>query len=322
MQRHSRLVVLTKATFGFLLAMSSFSRLLFSQEPVAIDSLSPVKLFEVERYTEGVVFDHEGNGYISWDKTITKFTIDGKTSVFAITGAPNGHKILADGTHLVCDASHRAVLKLDATGQMLEPASTSCDGKPLRGPNDLTLDPKGGFYFTDPGDSSAESPIGTVHYVDESGVTHLVADKLAFPNGIVLTPDGKTLLVAESQRNRVLAYPVLSQGKVGAMSVFADLPKSESGKLEDNQPDGMCLDAEGNLYVAHFGMKQVQVLDPKGKLIRRFDGGNQLTSNVAFGGPKGDQLFVTGSIKFDGTPGAVFRLDIETKGLKILPDPL
>jgi gluconolactonase len=319
MKLNTQLPSLTRIAMGLLLAATSANPL-FSQETVTIEPLSPVKLFEVERYSEGVVFDHEGNGYISWDKTITKFTLDGKTSTFAITGAPNGHKILADGTHLVCDASHHAVLRLDANGKMLEPASTSCDGKPLRGPNDLTLDPQGGFYFTDPGESSADNPIGTVHYVDEAGVTHLVADKLAFPNGIVLTADGKTLLVAESQKNRVLSYPVLRQGKVGEMTVFADLPKSESGKLEDNQPDGMCLDADGNLYVAHFGMKQVQVLDPTGKLIRRYDGGNQLTSNVAFGGPRGDQLFVTGSIKFDGTPGAVFRLDIETKGLKILLD--
>lgn len=302
-----------------LFTASISSSLAFAQQEVKQSELSPVKLFEVDRYTEGVVFDHKGDGYISWDKTITKFTLKGDTSTFAVTGAPNGHKILADGTHLVCDASQHAILKLDADGKMLEPASKSCNGKPLRGPNDLTLDPKGGFYFTDPGESSAENPIGTVHYVDTAGVTHLVADKIAFPNGIVLTEDGKTLLVAESQRNRVLAYPVVSPGKVGAMSVFADLPKSASGKWEDNQPDGMCLDAQGNLYVAHYGMKQVQVLDPKGTLIRQYDGGNQLTSNVAFGGPNRDQLFVTGSIKFDGTPGAVFRLDIKTVGRLVLP---
>jgi len=311
---------LTKTSLPLFLVASLSSTSLFAQKEVKASDISPVKLFEVDRYSEGVVFDRDGNGYISWDKTITKFTLQGTTSTFAITGAPNGHKILADGTHLVCDGSQHAILRLDANGQMLEPASKSCNGKPLRGPNDLTLDPKGGFYFTDPGGSSAENPIGTVHYVDTEGVTHLVAEKLAFPNGIVLTPDGKTLLVAESQRNRVLAYPLTSPGKVGAMRVFANLPVSSSGKWEDNQPDGMCLDEDGNLYVAHYGMKQVQVLDPNGKLIRQYDGGNQLTSNVAFGGPQRDQLFVTGSIRLDGTPGAVFRLDIKTKGLKVLPD--
>lgn len=291
----------------------------FSQELPASQAVVPVKLLEVERYSEGVVFDHDGNGYISWDKTVTKFQLDGTNATFSVTGAPNGHRVLADGTHLICDASQHAVLHLDKNGKQLDHASKECDGTPLRGPNDLTLDPQGGFYFTDPGESSKDNPIGTVHFVDIKGKTHLVASGLAFPNGIVLTQDGKRLLVGESQHNRVLEYPILGQGKVGPMRVFADLPKSSSGKWEDNQPDGMCLDARGNLYVAHYGMKQVQVLDQKGKLIRQYDGGNQLTSNVAFGGLKHDQLFVTGAIRFDGTPGAVFRLDLGVPGREILP---
>ncbi|MGE3315044.1 MAG: SMP-30/gluconolactonase/LRE family protein [Planctomycetaceae bacterium] len=278
-----------------------------------------VKLLEVHTYCEGVVFDHDGNGYVSHGDRITKFTLDGKGTVWATTGAPNGHKILADGTHLVCDASQHAVLHLSADGKLIGPASNSCDGKPLRGPNDLSLDPQGGFYFTDPGGSSDGAPIGTVHYVDAKGTTRLIAEKLAFPNGIVLTPDGKRLLVGESKRNRVLEFPVTSAGKVGEMRVFADLPM-KGGEQIDNQPDGMCLDAAGNLYVAHYGMRQVQVLDPNGQLIARYPGGNLTTSNVAFGGPKMDQLFVTGGISGEGnSPGGLFRLDLGVKGLVILP---
>jgi gluconolactonase len=78
----------------------------------------------------------------------------------------------------------------------------------------------------------------------------------------------------------------------------------------------MALDAEGNLYVAHYGMGQVQVLSPEGKLLRTYPGGNLLTSNVAFAGPDLDQLYVTG-----GTPGALFRLDLGVRGHKILPPP-
>src|SRR5688572_26573055 len=152
--------------------------------------IQAVKLLEVHTYCEGVVFDHDGNGYVSHGDRITKFSLDGKGSVWATTGSPNGHKILADGTHLVCDASQHAVLHLGADGRVLGPASNSCDGKPLRGPNDLSLDPNGGFYFTDPGGSSDAAQIGTVHFVDAKGTTWLVAEKLAFPNGIVLCPDG------------------------------------------------------------------------------------------------------------------------------------
>ncbi len=300
------------------------------------NAVKPVEVILVPEYSEGIVFDHQGNAYISHGEFITRVAPGGKPTLWATTrtpggkgnpgvkGAPNGHKVLADGTHLVCDASHHAVLHLDADGKMLEPASKECDGKPLRGPNDLTLDTKhGGFYFTDPGDSTLKNPIGTVHYVDARGKTHLVAGGLAFPNGIVLRPDGKTLLVGESQKNRILEYPVLAPGKVGKMRVFASLPvKDEKAGQIDNQPDGMCLDADGNLYVAHYGMRQVQVLDPQGKLIRRYAGGTLTTSNVAFGGPNMDQLYVTGALgKEQGSYGALFRLDLKgVKGLKILPE--
>ena len=177
----------------------------------------------------------------------------------------------------------------------------------------------GGFYFSDPGDSSRENLIGTVHYVDKAGKTHLVDKGLAFPNGIVLSPDGKKLYLAESQYNRVFVYEVKGPGKVGERKLFADLPKHESGDYMQAQPDGMCLDATGNLYVAHYGMKKVEVLSPSGKLIRQYDGGNTTTSNVAFGGPKHDQLFITGGIGKEAGEGGLFRIDLGAKGLVILP---
>jgi gluconolactonase len=280
-----------------------------------------VKLVEVPHYCEGVVFDHAGRGYVSEGDTIVQFTLDGKQQNWAVTGAPNGHKVLADGTHLVCDGSRHAVLRLSADGKLLAPVATQCDGKSLREPNDLSLDTRnGGFYFTDPGGSEKE-PVGTVHYADASGKTYQIDQGLLYPNGIVLTPDGKRLYLAESIRNRVHVYDVVGPGKVANRRVFADLPsKNEAIGQIDNQPDGMCLDAAGNLYVTHYGMKQVQVLSPEGEMLARYDGGNLMTSNAAFGGPKMDQLFVTGSLTGGNSPGGVFRLDLGVKGLKILPE--
>ena len=280
-----------------------------------------VHMFTVPNYCEGVVFDHESRGYVSWGKAVTQFTLDGKHKVWVETGAPNGHKVLADGKHLVCDAKRHAVMRLSPDGKILKPASTECNGKPLRAPNDLSLDvANGGFYFTDPGGSGIKNLIGTVHYVDKAGQTHLVDDGLAFPNGIVLSPDGKRLFVAESQKNRVLVYEVKGPGKVGKRTLFANLPKKDTNKGQiDNQPDGMCLDVAGNLYIAHYGMQQVQVLDPRGTLIRRYDGGNLTTSNVAFGGPNMDQLFITGGLGAEEGEGGLFRIDLGVKGLVILP---
>ncbi len=279
-------------------------------------AVSPVEVLKTGDYSEGVVVDRQGNLYFSHGKIVTKVYASGpkKSETWAETGSPNGHKVLADGTHLICDASRHAVLHLDALSREMAPESVESDGKKLRGPNDLTLDaPNGGVYFTDPGESSLQKPIGTVHYIDNDRITHTVASGLAFPNGVVLRPDGKTLLVGESQKNRILAFPVIAPGKLGEPRVLVDLPSKGDGQI-GNEPDGIALDAEGNLYVAHYGMKQVQVISPEGMVIRRYPGGNLTTSNVCFAGPKMDQLYVTG-----GQPGALFRLDLGVKGLTILP---
>src|SRR6516225_9321641 len=77
-------------------------------------SVKPVEVVRTGDYTEGVVVDHEGNLYFSHEKIVTKVTPNGKSSTWAETGAPNGHKILADGTHLICDAKRHALLHLSA----------------------------------------------------------------------------------------------------------------------------------------------------------------------------------------------------------------
>jgi len=297
--------------YGGLVALRSAAAALLPPEGDA----KPVEVVRTGDYTEGVVVDHEGNLYFSHEKIVTKVTPDGKASTWAQTGSPNGHKVLSDGTHLVCDASRHALLHLDAAGKELQPAATESDAKPLRGPNDLTLDPtSGGVYFTDPASSDAKNPDGTIHYLGLGGVCRTVAKELAYPNGIVIRPGGKELLVAESKRNRILRFPVLGPGRLGEYKVLVNLPEKGPGQV-DNQPDGIALDADGNLFVAHYGMRQVQVVSPEGKIVRRYPGGNLTTSNVAFAGPAMDRLYVTG-----GEPGALYRLDLPgVKGLTILP---
>ena len=290
--------------------------------PACSQAPAPEEVTRVPTYTEGIVFDHDGNAYVSHDKFVSRVTPSGETTVWAETGSPNGHKVLADGTHLVCDRLG-FVYHLDRDGKILGKASEECDGEPLRTPNDICLDaPNGGFYFTDPG-GSREKPVGTVHYVDSAGKTHLAAGELSYPNGIVLRPGGKTLLVGESMRNRIVEFDVPAPGKLGPPRVFAELPSKGSNQL-DNKPDGMALDEQGNLYVAHYGMGQVQVLDPSGKLIRQISASPVIfTSNVAFGGPDRNQLYITGSIgPTEQTTGVLYRVRLNGgRGLNILPQP-
>ena len=294
--------------------MALFAACLF-----AVERLQPIEVARFRSFAEGIVFDYDGYAYVSHGRFISRISSDGKKTVWAQTGAPNGHKILADGTHLVCDASHHAVLHLDAHGNIIGNASTECDGKPLTMPASLTLDPKGGFYFTDSG-GSREEPVGAIYFVDPQGKTHLAARELRLPAGIVLRPDGKMLLVSESQRNRVLSFDVRGPGNLGPMKVFATLPFKQSGQIH-NRPAGLCLDQHGNLYVAHYGMGMVEVLSRKARLIRQYPAGLLTPGDVAFGGPRIDQLFIAGAFHVEGqSDGALVRLDLRPeKGVPLSP---
>ena len=270
------------------------------------EETEPVEVARVGEYTEGPVFDYEGNLYFSHGDRVSRLGADGETAVW-FAGSANGHKVLPDGTHLVCSPGGHAVLHLDGGGKVLGKASSECDGQPLRAPNDLTLDRHGGFYFSDPG-GARERPIGTVHYVGRDGATRLVAGGMWVPNGLVLSPGGDTLYVAETVPNRILRFAVGGPGVLGAMKVFADLPGRDGHQAE---PDGLAVDAEGNLYVAHLGTGSVRVLDREGRLVRTLPAGNYDASNLVFGGPELNRLYVTGSIGHRrNTPGRVYRLDL------------
>jgi gluconolactonase len=275
----------------------------------------PIAVADVPHFCEGAVFDASGTLFISdvIGGVVYTVTGDGKLTPWAETGEPNGHKVLPDGTHLLCDGKRHAVLHLAADGSFLGNAAAESDGKPLKTPNDLTLDGHGGFYFSDPGDSWAQTPTGTVHYVDSTGVVHTVLEGLAYPNGLVLRPDGKTLLLSESATNRILAFTVTRPGKLEGKREFARLPCADDESTLV-LPDGICLDRDGNLYVAHFGLGKIEVLDVRGKILRRYDAGNLTCSNVAFGGANKDQLFVTGALQERSSTGGLFRLDLSRDG--------
>src|SRR5437868_5164939 len=113
-------------------------------------ALAPVEVLRTNDYSEGPVVDREGNLYFSHGQSITRVTEDGSATEWARTHAPNGHKILPSGEHLVCDGRRHAVLRLDENGREVGVAATGYVGEwMILTPNDLTLDPEGGFYFSD-----------------------------------------------------------------------------------------------------------------------------------------------------------------------------
>jgi gluconolactonase len=279
----------------------------------------PVEVARSNTFSEGPVFDDAGHLYFSHRDGISRLSPDGRLTPWIEDSKAgyNGHKVLPDGVHLVCASGLSAVVRLDAQGRTLGKAAAECDGRPLRAPNDLTLDRKGGFYFSDPG-GSRTAPIGTVHYVDRDGRVRLAAGGMWVPNGLVLSPDGSVLYVAETLPNRIVKFPVLPSGLLGPMEILARLPSREGHQAE---PDGLAVDTDGNLYVAHLGMSAVQVLAPDGRLLRSLPAGNYDVSNLVFGGPNLDQLYVTGATGHrTNTPGRVYRLDLP--GVRGLPSLL
>ena len=286
------------ALVGFLLSLA-----------VVAEESTPIQVAHVHRFCEGPVFDSYGNLYVSHPPFISKIAPDGTVTPWAKTGHPNGHKILADGTHLVAD---QQVLQLNADGVIMGVAASTCGAHLTRKPNDISIDPDGGFYFTDPGtveEGALERNIGRVCYAAPNGETHLIIDGLYYPNGIVLRPDRKSLVVGELAKNRVLEYELLSAGKVSGQRVLVQLPE---GSKDYHGPDGMALDTKGNLYIAHFGEQMIHVVDRQGALLRSLPAGNTGPSNVAFGGTNMNYLYITGGgdVTVSDGPGFVYKIEI------------
>ncbi len=181
--------------------------------------------------------------------------------------------------------------------------------------NDLAFDKSGGAYITDMRGSSALQPHGRVVYRSPDGNIHVVVpDGLALPDGIALSPDGRILYFNEWLGNRIFAVPIIEPGRlaIGMASVFAYL---NGGK----GPDGMTVDAAGNLYVAHQGGGgEIAVFAPDGSYygaIRPKGDADFSPTNLTF---IGDYLYVTeGRLSNDDQDGsAIWRVHTKTGGVK------
>jgi len=162
--------------------------------------------------------------------------------------------------------------------------------KPLLAPNDLILDSKGGVYFTDPGPRPVVAGrIVYVYYLAPGAKQPIMLDdKIVRPNGIILTTDGKTLLVDDTVGETIFAYDVQPDGTVKNKRAFARLNDIPSG--QNSGGDGMALDRDNRLYVA--SLTGVQVFDRTGRYLGTIPIPRQ-PSNVAFSGPDKKTLFIT-----------------------------
>lgn len=228
---------------------------------------------------------------------------------------PTGLKQDQDGNLWLCMYSSRKLLQLRPSGEILQ-TTDNYKGDRFKGPNDLVIDAEGGIYFTDSGNSKDDwttgRPAGAIYYLTSEGKLLQVDSKLCYPNGIALSLDGKSLVVNEHRKNRILKYSLNPNGTLSNRKVFFEMDSKclldESLRYELG-PDGMCLDSQGNFWVAHYGGGKVVVLSPEGKLLGKvYLPQGRRPTNTAFDRDK-KALYVT-----EGELGLLYRIYFE-KGL-------
>ena len=263
------------------------------------------RLTKLEWYTEGPVMDVDGNIYVTTLKggNILKMDLNCKMSVWAKSPYPNGQVILPDGDHLICDVELSSISRFNKEGKFIKYAIKGiCNDERVYAPNDLVVDSKDGIYFTD---SIREN--GKVFYCSSDGSQQTIGRNLDFPNGIAFNNDETILYVAESYRNRILAFRRNAYNTFDdKYEVFCELPNHPSGEITKNLPDGIKIDKNGNMLVAHYGMQALQVLSNKGKLITSIRTEFPLTSNLFV---EGNTIIVTGGYSEPG-PGGILKLRI------------
>jgi gluconolactonase len=185
------------------------------------------------------------------------------------------------GRLIACQTGQRRIIAIDIASKAITVLATNFNGVNFSAPNDLIVDSANGVYFTDPHGSG---PNESVYYVNTAGVVSQVASNMANPNGVILSPDERTLYVLPGGTPpRMMSFPVLSPGVVGP-GVTNFIPRGS---------DGMAVDTQGNLYICQFGsVNQILVRAPSGQTLGSITFPEQ-PSNCTFGGTDMKTLFVT-----------------------------
>jgi sugar lactone lactonase YvrE len=206
------------------------------------------------------------------------------------------------------------IVELDEAGKQIRIIDKDSAGKPFVGPNDFTADGAGGIYVSASGVYDLKAPIsGTILYLSPAkGSLVEVANLIHYSNGLTLSKDGKSLLVAEMLAGRILSFSINTDGSLGARSVWArlqDIAPPTAHEDGYNGPDGLKLGPDGNYYIAQNGSGRVLVVNEDKKLVRIITVPTPYVTNMNFGEGAADTVYITGV--FDPWkapfPGAVYR---------------
>jgi len=256
-------------------------------------------------FTEGPVADAEGNVYFTDipNNRIHKWSLDGRLSTSREnSGGANGLAFDKDGNLLACEGGNRRLVSISPQGEVTVLAD-KYDNKKLNSPNDLWIDPKGGIYFTDPrygNRDDMEQDGEHVYYLSPDRKQLIrVVDDLVRPNGIIGTPDGKLLYIADHGGDTNYVYTINNDATLSGRKFF-------SGEGSD----GLTMDSEGNIYITSPRNEPsfvVSVYDSDGNRLEEIEVPER-PANVCFAGKDKKTLFITAQT-------SIYSVQMRVKGL-------
>lgn len=263
------------------------------RRPVVTDwSRANKRGLPVDCFLEGPCFDLAGNLHVTDipHGRIFRISPDGAWTLLAeYDGEPNGLALHPDGARLYVADYKQGILSLDLATGRIEPVLARRNSERFKGPNDLVCARSGDLYFTDQGQTGLHDPTGRVYRLRSDGGLDCLLANGPSPNGLALSPDEEVLFVAMTRDNAVWRLPLLPDGSTAKVGRFASF-HGTSG------PDGMTVDAAGNLLVAHASLGSVFVLSPQGESVARIRScRGATTTNLALGGPASGTVFITES---------------------------
>jgi gluconolactonase len=284
-----------------------FSQLVICQDPGLSNIIKPgvklEKLADGFLFTEGPTADEKGNVYFT-DQPNNRILLWNDVTHLSVfiepSGRSNGLALDSYGNLWSCADEKNELLRI-SPDKKIEIFAGLFDGKLFNGPNDLWIDPAGGIYFTDPfyrrewwSHTTMPQEKQRVYYLKPDHKTIIiVAGDLLQPNGIVGTPDGKKLFVADIRGNKTWSFTIKPDGTLSDKTLFCELGS-----------DGMAIDTNGNLYLCGKG---VTVFDKTGKRLGNIPVPESWTANVCFGGKNRKSLYITASKGF-------YRIRLNVRG--------
>ena len=281
-----------------------------SEEPISRQKGSPViadgatlQLVSNQfKFTEGPATDKYGNVFFTDQPNdkIWKYDTAGKLSVFfEKSGRSNGMYFDNKGNIISCADEQDQLWSINPKGKITV-LLKDYKGKRLNGPNDVFVTSKGKIYFTDPyyqrdywKRKSSDLDGQKVYYLKSKNNAVVVADNMIKPNGIIGTPDGKYLYVADIEGNKTYKFTIAEDGSLKDQTLFVS-----------QGSDGMTMDDKGNVYLTGKG---VTVYNKEGEKIEHIDVPADWTGNITFCGKEKNILFITAS-------QSVYTLKMKVKG--------